>query len=85
VPDKRLSAKNSLPTNVLSEGLCRVLPSAKALPRVMIALGKKFFVDGCFAEVSLPSAALGKGFAEGKVAFAALAEPDAFMSPGNFY
>ena len=48
MPDKRRSAKNSLPTDFLPDALCRVLPSAKALP----------------------SAALGKGFAEGKVAFA---------------
>ena len=35
-----------------------------------MALDKEFFADGFFTGGSLPSAALGKGFAEGKVAFA---------------
>ena len=46
---------------------CRVLTwhSAKALPSTRYgALGKETFADGFFADCSLPSAALGKAFAE---------------------
>jgi len=35
-----------------------------------VALGKEFFADEFFAECSLPSAALGKAFAECKAGFA---------------
>jgi hypothetical protein len=38
VPDKRLSAKKSLPTGFLPMTLCRELRSAKALPRILEAL-----------------------------------------------
>jgi hypothetical protein len=42
------------------------LPSARQK-----ALGKEVFADEFFAVYPLPSAALGKAFAEGKMAFAA--------------
>jgi hypothetical protein len=35
-----------------------------------VALGKEFFANAFFAGGSLPSAALGKGFGEGIIAFA---------------
>jgi hypothetical protein len=41
-----------------------------SVPRAEFALGKEFFADVFFAGGSLPSAALGKGFAEGIIAFA---------------
>lgn len=47
--------------------LCRVSRhhSAKALPSVrFLALGKEIFTDKFFAEWALPSATLGKAFAE---------------------
>jgi len=45
--------------------------SAKALPSArQVALGKEFFADEFFTECSLPSAALGKAFAECKAGFA---------------
>jgi peptidoglycan biosynthesis protein MviN/MurJ (putative lipid II flippase) len=36
-----------------------------------VALGKEAFADEFFVVYSLPNAALGKAFAEGKIAFAA--------------
>ena len=45
--------------------------SAKALPSArQKTLGKDVFADSFFAECSLPSAALGKAFAECKLGFA---------------
>ena len=45
--------------------------SAKTLPSArQKALGKDAFADGLFAKCSLPSAALGKAFAECKLGFA---------------
>ena len=45
--------------------------SVKALPSArQKTLGKDAFADGLFAECSLPSAALGKAFAECKLGFA---------------
>ena len=53
--------------------LCRVLVwhSANPLPSAChVALGKDSFADHFFAEWTLPRAALGKAFADGKCSFA---------------
>jgi hypothetical protein len=70
-------ALSKVPVNVIClvtiTFLCRVLSwhSAKPLPSArQKTLGKEVFADDFFAVYSLPSAALGKAFAEGKMAFA---------------
>jgi hypothetical protein len=50
---------------------CWLQLSAKVLPSARVkALGKDAFADGFFADGSLPSVALGKGFAERFCGFA---------------
>jgi hypothetical protein len=53
VPDKRLSAKNSLPIRFLPMALCRELRSAKTLPRALEALaassGSDWRIGDCTA------------------------------------
>ena len=61
------------PSESTSDFFCRMLTwhSIKALPSARyVALGKETFADGFFADCSLPSAALGKAFAECNRGFA---------------
>jgi hypothetical protein len=54
------------------------LPSARYK-----ALGKEFFADAFFAGGSLPSAALGKGFTKGIIAFAECIAPESSSDGGQ--
>jgi hypothetical protein len=78
--DTRQRSRLRHPVAVTTTFLCRVLPGTRqtSLPSAREkVLGKEGFADALFAEPSLPSATLGKAFAECFYGFAGCGGPSA--------